>query len=181
MTYSEAKKRIIVKWLLGVPIVAASSLSTIISSLKMFYFGLDSGDSLENAITGPIRKLVYVVYDHTGFLKFFWAHSPVPNLDDFLASSTIVSLAIYLCIFVGLGLTGSARSFSARIAEIDKEVENELMRQSIRGGYVHKRDHIQARVSVTQTGWLYQLHTLYLAPILVGLVVAIIAKLSGLV
>jgi len=181
MTYDEARKKIRTKWLLGAPIVAAASLSSIVSVLKMFYFGLDSGDPLSSAIAKPIKQLVYLAYDHTRFLEFFWIHSPIPFPRDLLASSTIASFVIYLCIFAGMGLIGSARSLSARLAEIDKEIENELIRESVKGSAPRKREEIQAQVSVPKPGWFSQFHTLYLAPIIVGLVVAVIAKLSGLV
>lgn len=181
MTYYEARKKILTKWLLGAPIVAAASLSSIVSASKMFYFGLDSGDLLSNALAKPIKQLVYLVYDHTRFLELFWTHSPIPNPKDPLTSGTIASLAIYFCIFVGMGLIGSARSLSARLAEIDKEIENELIRESLWGRAPRGRGEIQAQVSVPKPKWLSQFHTLYLAPIIVGLVVTVIAKLSGLV
>lgn len=181
MTYDEARKKILTKWLLGAPIVIASSASSIISALKMFYFGLDSGDPLSGAIARPIKQLVYLAYDHTRFLEFLWEHSPIPTPRDLLSSGTIASFVIYLCIFLGLALIGSARSLSARLAEIDKKIENELIRESVKGCAPRRREEIQAQVSDPKPGCLGQFHTLYLAPIIVGLVVAVIAKLSGLV
>ncbi len=181
MTYDEARKKVFIRWLLGAPIVIASSASSIISALKMFYFGLDNGDSLSSAIAKPIKQLVSLGYDHTRFLELLWTHSPTPNPRDLFSSGTITSFFIYLCIFLGITLIGSARSLSARLAAIDKEIENELIRESIKGSTPPRREEIQARVSVSKSGWLSHLHTLYLAPIIVGLVVAAIAKLSGLV
>lgn len=181
MTYDEAKKKILIKWLFGAPIVTAASVSSAVSALKMFYFGLGNGDQLSNIIAQPIKRLVYLIYENTHFLNYFWAHSPTPVLRELFTSSNMASLAIYICIFLGMGLIGSARSLSARLAEIDKEIENELIRDSVRGNTHRNRQKIQEQVSVPKSGWISQFHTLYLAPITAGLVVAVVAKLAGLV
>lgn len=181
MTYDEAKKKIFIKWLLGMPIVITASVSSAVSVLKMFYFGLDNGDQFSSMLAQPIKRLVYLVYENTHFLDYFWVHSPTPVPRELLTSSNIAGLAIYLCIFLGMGLIGSARSLSARLSEINKEIENELIRESVKGNTPRRRQEIQEQISVPKPGWLSQLHTLYLAPIIVGLVVAVIAKLTGLV
>lgn len=180
MTYDEAKKKILIKWLVGAPVVIAASLSCAVSALKMFYFGLDSGNQLSNAIALPIKRLVYLIYEKTHFLEFFWNHSPIPTPKELFANSNISFFVIYLCIFLGMAFVGSARSLSARLAEIDKEIENELIRESVKGNAPRRRQEIQERVSVPKPGWLSQFHSLYLAPVAVGVVVAVIAKLFGL-
>ncbi len=181
MTYDEAKKKILIKWLVGAPVIVATSLSSAVSALKMFYFGLDSGDQLSSAIALPIKRLVYLIYENTHLLEFFWKHSPTPTPKELFANSNIAFFVIYLCIFFGMASVGSARSLSARLAEIDKEIENELIRESVKGNAPRRRQEIQEQVSVPKPGWFSQIHTLYLAPIVVGVVVAVIAKLSGLV
>ncbi len=181
MTYDETKKKVLLKWLLGVPIVFAASLSSIVSALKMFYFGLDSGDQLSNAIAQPIKRLVYLVYENTNFLELFWQHSPTPTQRELITSGNTASLAIYLCIFLGIGLIGSARSMSIELAEIDNEIKKELIRESIKGDVASRRREIQEQVSVPTPGWFSKFHSLYLAPIIVGIVIAVIARLSGLV
>ncbi|ACX94953.1 YniB family protein [Halothiobacillus neapolitanus] len=180
MTYDEAKKKILIKWLVGAPVVVATSLSSAVSALKMFYFGLDSGDQLSSAIALPIKRLVYLIYENTFFLGFFWKHSPTPTPKELFATSNIAFFVIYLCIFFGMALVGSARSLSARLAEIDKEIENELIRESVKGNVPRRRQEIQEQVSVPKPGRLSQFHTLYLAPIVAGVVVLVIAKISGL-
>jgi len=181
MTYDEAKKKILIKWLVGVPVVVVTSLSSAVSALKMFYFGLDSGDQLSNSIALSIKRAVYFIYENTHFLEFFWKRSPIPTLRELFPSSNIAFFIIYICIFFGMALVGSARSLSARLAEIDKEIENKLIRESVKGNAPRKRKEIQEQVSVPKPSWLSQLHALYLAPIIAGVIVAVIAKFSGLV
>lgn len=180
MTYSEAKKKILIKWLVGAPIVVSTSLSSVISVLKMFYFGIDNGDQLGNLIALPIKRLVYLIYENTHFLNFFWKYSPSPTPRELLASSNIVFFVIYICIFFGMAMVGSARSLSARLEVIDKEIENELIRESVKGNAPRRRQEIQEQVSVPKLRWLSQFHTFYLAPIIAGVIVAVIAKFSGL-
>lgn len=181
MTYDAAKKKIFLRRLLGAPIVIIASVSSVVSALKMFYFGLDNGDQVSSLIALPIKRLVYLVYENTHFLEFFWVYSPTPMPQALLTSSNIATFAVYLCIFLGMGLVGSARSLSARLAAIDKVIENELIQESVKGNTPHRRQEIQDQVSVQKPGWLSQFHTLYLAPIILGIVVAVIAKISGLV
>ncbi|WP_040726155.1 YniB family protein [Thiomicrorhabdus sp. Kp2] len=181
MTYNEAKKKIIIRWLVGAPIIVATSLSSVVSALKMFYFGLDNGDQLSSAIALPIKRLVYLIYENTQFLEFFWKHSPTPILKDLFANSNIAFFAIYLCIFFGMATVAYARSLSARVTEIDKEIENELIRESVKGNTSRKRQEIQEQVLVLKPNRFSQFHKLYLAPIIAGVVVTVIAKFSGLV
>jgi hypothetical protein len=181
MTYDEARKKILIRWLVGAPIFIVASLSSAISALKMFYFGLDNGDQLGSVIAQPIKRLVYLAYENTHFIEFFWKHSPTPTPRELLTSSNIAFFIIYLCIFFGMALIGSARSLSALLAQIDKEIETELIRESVKGRTPRRLQEIQEQVSVPKPGGLSQFHTLYLAPIIVGVVVAVIAKFSGLV
>lgn len=181
MTYGEARKKILLKWLVGVPVVVATSLSSAVSALKMFYFGLGSGDQLSNTIALPIKRFVYLVYENTHFLDVFWKHSPLPTPREPFTVSNIIFLAIYISIFFGMTLISSARSLSARLAKIDKETENELIRESVKGNAPRGRREIQEQGPASKPSWLSQFHTIYLAPIIVGIVVAAAAKFSGLV
>lgn len=181
MTYNEAKKKIIIRWLVGAPTLISSSVSSIISALKMFYFGLDSADKLSGIISQPVRRIVYQIFENTHFFDIFWVYSPVPTPRELFSNDNLLFFVVYLCVFVGMALIGSARSLSARLDEIDKEIENELIRDSVRGNIPRQRQEIQDQLSVQKSGFVNQLHTLYLAPIIVGLAVALLAKLSGLV
>lgn len=181
MTYHEARKKIFIYWLLGAPILIGASISSIISILKMFYFGFDDGNPLSGAIARFIRHVVHLAYEHTHvFLDFFWTYSPIPAPKNLLSNGTIASFVIYLGIFFGMALIKSARALSARLAKIDIEVENQLIKESIRGSVSRRRDEIQAQIMMPKPGFFSQFQTLYLAPIITGLIVAVIVKISGL-
>lgn len=183
MTYDDAKKVIMAKRMLGLPILFLASLSSSISALKMFYFGLDNGNQFSALMMQPLKNIVYLIYSNTRFLDFFWSFSPTPIPRDFLSSDNIKCFLIYLLIFVGMTLNKSARSLSLRVEKIDKEIEDALIRDSIKGIPVRKRQEVQDQITVpaSNSRWYAQFHNMYLAPIIVGLIVATIAKLVGLV
>jgi hypothetical protein len=181
MTYDQAKRKILINRLLGIPIIVIASLSSTISALKMFYFGLDSADPISSSITRVVKQLVYLAYDHTRFLEFFWVHSPTPTPRELFSSSNLAVFIIYLGVFMGLSLTGSARALAFRLKEIDKAIENQLIMESIQGNAPRKRREIQKQTPISKEGWFSKFHSLYLAPIIVGLVVLVIAKITGLV
>lgn len=183
MTYDDAKKIIITKRVLGLPILFLASLSSSISALKMFYFGLDNGNQISVIMMQPIKNIVYLIYTNTRFLDFFWSYSPTPVPRNFFSSENITCISIYLLIFVGMTLIKSARSLALRIAKIDKKIEDELIRDSVKGIPVRKRQEVQDQITVPESSsqWYTQFHNMYLAPIIVGVIVAAIAKLAGLV
>jgi hypothetical protein len=180
MTYDQAKRKILINRLLGIPIIAISSLSSTISALKIFYFGLDSADLISNSITRAVKQLVYLAYDHTRFLEFFWIHSPTPTPRELFSSSNLVVFIIYLCIFAGLSLTGSAKTLAFRLKEIDKAIENQLIMESIQGNTPRKHSEIQKQIPISKEGWFSKFHSLYLAPIIAGLIILVIARITGL-
>jgi hypothetical protein len=132
MTYNEAKKKILIRWLLGAPITIIATISSVVSTLKMFYFGLDNGDKLSGMLALPFKRLVYLIYENTRALDWFWIHSPTPTPREQFSNDNIAFFAIYLCIFLGMGLITSARAMSARLARIDKEIEDQLIHDSVR-------------------------------------------------
>jgi hypothetical protein len=181
MTYDEAKKKIFIKWLIGISITFIASVSSTISVLKMFFFALDSGYQVSNVVSQPLKNIVEFIYQNTHFLEYFWIYSPTPTLNSLNTLDNIYSLVVYGFIFVGMTFIHSARALSARLTAIDKEIENEMIKASVTGNYPRQRREIQQSISVPTPKLFSQLHTLYLAPIIVGLIVAGIAKLAGLV
>lgn len=181
MTYNKAKKKVLLRWLIGLPILFIASLSSGITILKMFYFGLDRSDQISNAIAQAVQRLVYLVYENTHFLEFFWVHSPTPTLKDAISLGNITSFVIYLFIFVGMGFINSATALSRQIKSVNKEIERELIRDSVRGNTSLRKQEMQEQAAIPQSPFITQLHTLYFAPIIVGLIVALLAKLTSLI
>lgn len=179
-TYKEAKNKIYRNRIIGVLIIIPSSLSTAISALKMFYFALQGTDALTNSLTQPIKRIIELIYQKTQFLEFFWINSPVPTPKDLSSSQNIYFLLGYAAIFVGIAFLASAKKLSTRLREINKLIENEMIKASITGGKVRQRRELQDSVPVTEPENSIQFHNLYFAPIVGGLIVAALAKFMGL-
>jgi hypothetical protein len=179
-TYNEAKKEIYKKRILGVAIVSLSSLSTVVSVLKMFYFSLDGGDQLSHAFAQPIKRLVELVYKNTHFLEYFWSYSPTPSPKLLLNIQNSYFLAGYVMIFFGIGFLTSAKALSARLAAIDKHVEDEMIKASVTGNRIRQREEIQDSIPVKKPDYFAQFQSLYFAPIIAGVIVAAITKFMGL-
>ncbi len=180
MTYQDAKKKIYAKWLIGLAILVVASISTAVSALKMFYFDLDDGDAVSHAMSQPIKRLVELIYQHTHFVEYFWMYSPLPTPKALLTSQNGFFLAGYVLIFVAAALIGSAKSLSIRLAEIDRYVEDEIIRASVSNGQGRQKDEIQRAVPVLESGYFSEFHKLYIAPILGAIIVAVFMKLTGL-
>ena len=180
MTYQEAKNRVAIKWLVGTIILIPSAISTIISILKMFYFGFDKGDVLTHALAQPIKKLVSLAYHQTTFLEFFWLHSPIPVLPEVFTYQNTKFFIVYALTFIGLIFIGSGRALSQRITKIDKQIEDEMIKASIQGGKIRNKIEIQNSIPIQKPSLFSQLHAMYLAPLIIGLIIAIITKLTGL-
>lgn len=179
-TYKQAKSKIYMYWIIGIAIVVPASLSTIISVLKMFYFSLDGVDPLSHALALPIKRLVWLVYQNTHFLEYFWVHSPLPSPKALLTSQNVYFLIGYLMIFVGLAFITSAKAWRARVATIDKQVQDEMIKASVTGNRVRRKEEIEDSIPVNKPDYVAQFHTLYLAPVIAGVIITAITKLTGL-
>ena len=179
-TYKQAKSKIYRNWIIGIAIVVPASLSTIISVLKMFYFSLDGVDPLSHALAQPIKRLVALIYQNTRFLEFFWVYSPLPSPKVLLTSQNAYFLIGYLMIFVGLAFIASAKALSARLATIDKQIEDEMIKASVTGNRIRRQQEIQDSIPVNKPDFVAQFHTLYLAPVIAGVIIAALTKFTGL-
>jgi hypothetical protein len=179
-TYKQAKSKIYRNWIIGTAIVVPASLSTIISALKMFYFSLNGVDPLSHALAQPIKRLVELIYQNTRFLEYFWVYSPLPSPKVLLTSQNAYFLTGYLMIFAGIAFVASARAFSARLATIDKQIEDEMIKASVIGNRIRRQQEIQDSIPIDKPDSVAQFHTLYLAPVIVGVIIAALTKFTGL-
>lgn len=180
MHYQEARERSNVKRILGVAIAAPSLVSTVISFLKMVYFRLDDGTQFGSALARPFKQAVSWVYEKTQFLNFFWDHSPVPDQFNLSEIQNLYALIIYFGIFVGVASYASGRKMAARLAVIDKKIEDQLIEESVKGANGRSRQEIEQSTAIPSNSVFAQAHQLYLAPIIVGIIVAVFVGLLGI-
>ncbi len=180
MTYSEAKRKATLKRLLGSIIILVCATITIIGILKFIYFGLDESNAIFANLSLMLKNIVYAIYEETKFLNFFWDHSPVLDQNNLLSHSNLWILLWYLGIFIGMSIFQSGSKLAKRLNEIDEQIENELIQESIRQGQRRTRDQIEQGVVIPKSSIFKEFHTLYLAPLVVGIILLILSKLFGL-
>lgn len=179
MTYTGAVSKIRLWWLIGTSTGAVSLVSTIISSLKMFIFASNE-PGISQVLMQPIVNIGYSLYQHTPRLKYFWDHSPVPSLKQLKTYDNLLFVAIYILIFIGSAYIQAARGLSTRLAAINKQIEDQIIKDSITGGRVRGKVEIRNSIPISASGLFCEFNKLYLAPITVGVLVLVIAKFTGL-
>lgn len=180
MHYQEARKRSIVKKILGAAIAIPALISTVISFLKMVYFRLDDGTQFGAALARPFKQAVSWIYEQTQFLIFFWDHSPVPDQLNLSEVQNLYALIIYSGIFVGVALYASGRKMAARLAVINEKIEDQLIEESVKGANGRSREEVERTTAIPSNSVFAQAHQLYLAPVIVGVIVAAVVAILGI-
>lgn len=179
MNFKEARRKSINKRLLGVAISAPAIVSTSISLLKMIYFRLDDGSQLGSVIARPFKAFVSWVYENTQFFDFFWEKSPTPDHLHPFQIENACFIFIYLMVFVGFAFFSSGAKLSRRLSEINEKIENQLIEESMKGEGARSRMEIEQSTVVPSSSIFSQFHQLYLAPVVTGIVVAVLLELAG--
>lgn len=176
MNFTQAKKRANIKFYAGVLISLSALASTAISILKMFYFTLPEGYTLAGKLAGAIKALVELVYRHTSLLELLWVYSPAPDFTRILTAENLKFFIIYLAIFIGSALVGSARKMFKRLKAIQESIEDQLILESIKGEVARTREEIEASVSIPKSSIFTQFNSLYLAPLATTVVGGLVLK-----
>ncbi len=180
MNFQEAKKKYLLYRLIGVLIIVPSVISTVISFLKMIYFRLDDGTQFGFALAQPFKKMVAYVYQNTDFLVLFWENSPIPNHMNIPEPQNIPFILIYLTVFVGIAFWGTGTGLSRRLRKIRKKIEDQVIEESIKGSAARTHAEISETVVIPSNGMFSETHKLYLAPIIVTVIGAILVKVLGI-
>ncbi|HIF9374883.1 TPA: YniB family protein [Photobacterium damselae] len=179
MNFHEAKRKSILYRIVGFAIVVPCVVSTVISFLKMIYFRLDYGSQLGSAFAAPFKNLVAFIYQNTEFLMIFWKNSPTPNHMHLAEPDNIPFIIIYLTIFVGLTFLGLGKQLSVRLRKIKKKIEDQIIEESVKGNVARTHSEIAETVYIPNSRMFSNIHKLYVAPIIVTVLGAILVKVLG--
>ncbi|KPV96771.1 hypothetical protein AN214_01232 [Pseudoalteromonas sp. P1-9] len=179
MNFHEAKSKVWTYKIIGVLIALPAITSTIISMLKMLYFRLEGSTAMGAAIARPFKQLVSGVYENTQALNLFWQYSPIPTLDELLSRQNVYFLSIYVLLFVGLAFFTSGGKLNRRLRKINQKIEDQLIAESIKGGFGRNRQQIEESIDVPSSTIFSQFHQLYVAPIVVAIIGGILLKVAG--
>ncbi|HEB96787.1 MAG TPA: yfeABCD locus regulator [Sedimenticola thiotaurini] len=180
MNYQQAKNKVVIKRILGAGIGVPAFISTVVSLLKMIYFRIDDGTELGGMIARPLKTLVSWAYENSHqFIGWFWEYSPTPDQMNLVKSGNGYFLFIYLLIFIGAAFFVSGNKLARRLQKINQKIENQFIEESIKGEEARSREEIERETEIPKSSIFSQFHQLYLAPIVVGLVVALLLKFMG--
>jgi len=177
MNYMEAVNKSRIKRILGFAIGLIAFLSLAVSLLKFIYFRLDDGTRFGSAIAAPFKRLVSVIYENTQFLSFLWEYSPVPNQLNLADVGNLYFLLTYVAIFIGFALKTSGDKLAKRLAKIREQIENQIIKESIKGNMARSRQEIEGSMQIPNASIFTQFKQLYVAPIITAVVAGILLKL----
>jgi hypothetical protein len=179
MHYQEAKEKILRYRLVGLLLLIGGGVFTLISMLKFLYFGLDSGDPLSHGLAQPFKNLALLAYGWTSpYLDIVWRTAAVPNPRDLVSWGNVGFIFEYLAVIFGIDRIRAAGSLTGRVAQAKRTLEDEQLRESVRSGGAKPPVQIQPTTPVPSGNdrGFKLFHTLYLAPIVVGVIVLFIGK-----
>jgi YniB-like protein len=179
MNYASARREATTKRIVGTGIFVVAILFVLASLLLFIYGGSDSGGTALSGLSGLLRRLVQRIFEHTQYLLPIWNAAPIPNLRDLSSAGTLGFLACYIAVFIGASLVRSGNQLAQRLRAIDRQIEDEEIRESIKGGRRRSRSEIEEHVNVPKQSIWKEFHTLYLAPFLVGIVLWLVGKVFG--
>lgn len=177
MDYSTAKMQVITKRVIGVVILLISSLFMLADLLTFLYSSLDSGGPPLAQLSFSLKKLVYASYLRTQFLSPIWNNASAPNMNDLTSSGTLGFIAWYIAMFLGVSIFRSGNRLAKRLRFIDRQIEDEEIRESVKGKQRRSRKEIQDGINVPKQSISKEIHTLYIAPLVVGVILYVLGKL----
>lgn len=178
--YQTAKRAVLTKRIAGA-VLAIISLTFVLMGLLLFLYnslGVAEGQVLAS-LSLAIKNLVYGIFANTQLLLPIWNNAPVPNPGDITSMGTLGFLGWYMGAFVGASLVASANKLARRLRAIDEQIENETISDSLRGSRRRSRAELEQKITVSSQSVWQQFHTLYIAPLVVGIVLWLIAKAIG--
>ena len=182
MAYRRARREVATRCVIGILVMLLSLLLLVPSSLKFLYFGFGSGNPVLAPLARSVQQFVYVIYERTQFFSIFWNITPIPDVNVLNKPGNYVFLLFYMTFFVGLATLTSAISLARRLRRIRMEVEDDIIRDSLRGRTRPNREEVREEIheAVESISIFSQIHALYIAPLVVGLVLLAVTWLLGL-
>lgn len=173
MSFQNRKYVAFFKILLGLIIAALAMISTLISLLKGIYF------SMQNSLLSPVLNtpIEYVYAKTKSFMSLFWLYSPIIDILNQFNKNMIIFILVYLLFIVGMMFFSSGKEYLSLVARVNKEMYEKGLINEIIG--VDNKQEIQEKLFTLmekKASILSSIHTVYLAPIIVGVISALVIK-----
>jgi hypothetical protein len=179
MDYATARSEVTTKRFAGTIVLAVATLFVLAGLLLFLYSSLDGGGPALSSLSAALKRLVHSIFERTQYLLPIWNNAPVPNPNALISVGTLGFLACYIAVFVGASLIRSGNQLARRLRAIDRQIENKAIRESIKGVHRRSRTEMKQQINVPEQCIWKEAHTLYVAPLVVGIILWLIGKAFG--
>jgi hypothetical protein len=171
MNLSKEKNKARCKIIIGCSGGLVCLILLVMSYLKMMYVLPNIG-----ILSHPIKKLIYLIYSKTLFLEPLWRLAPVPDMNDLISGGfiSVIAIAIVFVLFMMLRNSGGFRL--KKLKNIEQEIDEQLIKESIKGHLVRNRKEIEKNIQIPEQSFLSSFHSLYIAPLIIGILLIFLEK-----
>ena len=180
MTYQQAGRVAVIKRIAGWLVFIPALLSTLISIINFAYQYSQKSSGINAVMLDFIHVMTDMIRFNTTFLDVFWFNSPVPDLQQGVTAANIMFFIIYMLIFVGLSLQASGARMSRQVRHIREGIEDQLILEQAKGSEGRSREQLEEKVVLPHHTIFLQFFTLYILPLVIGVVGYFVLKLLGL-
>lgn len=182
MNYKQAVDKIRLNRCIGLLLIVLGVAVTLVSFLKYLYAQAVNieGNDLLGGLGVIIKNIILTIYNLPYMPKSLWLLSPELDTNHVLFSGNISFFLFYIMMFVGVSFWSSASVLSSRLKNIKIMIENERLAASMRGEPTLTVEKMIENVTVKKESIYSKLHQLYLAPLIVTVLGALIACLLKL-
>ncbi|CNF11612.1 YniB family protein [Yersinia bercovieri] len=180
MTYQQAGRVAVIKRIAGWLVFIPALLSTLISIINFAYQYSQNSTGINAVMLDFIHVMTDMIRFNTTFLDIFWFNSPVPDFDQGFSAANIMFFIIYMLIFVGLSLQASGARMSRQVRHIREGIEDQLILEQAKGSEGRSREQLEERIVLPHHTIFLQFFTLYILPLVIGVVAYFVIKLLGL-
>lgn len=177
MDYRVARRQVVVRRFFGALITLVCSAFTIAGALFYAYRGMDKVAVGFSWLSNDVKSFVTFIFVHTQFLDFVWNHAAIPYPGTLSSTRTWALLGWYVGMFVGVSVIVSGNKLACYLRSLDRQIDNERTQISAEGGCVQPRVEFEKWVDIPNQPIWKQIYTLYIAPLLIGVILLALAKL----
>jgi hypothetical protein len=138
-----------------------------------------TGDNQIIPLANVIKRLVSALYYNVPLVPSLWQFSPNVDLQNPLTTFNINFLIIFILFVISTAVRGSGIQLYSRVRKVEIDIEDEIMKASLRSGPKLSREEMKQNVEIAPPSLLSSLHDKYGIPVITGLVIAFFTFLFG--
>lgn len=181
MTYREAVGAVWLYRILGGTVVLLGLAWLIVSVFTWAYF-LPAQNAIEGAMYRGVRNIIAALYQVSSpYIGFIWK-TPLPFNGQFsdIATNKWMYL-VYALVILGVERVAAAKQLASMIRKAKNTLAQQRMNASVAAHYGQQNSSTQTPHQppppIPSPGWFGTMHTLYIAPLLVGIILFVVQKI----